>query len=191
MNPLIDYFQYKSQRLLSDHEKEFLAEIFKEETYKKKTILFRNGDINTKHYFIAQGLTRLYVIDHQGREFNVLFARENQIIGDLSSPAPTRFFLETIEDSIVYSADNDHIEKFNAFLLQKMNFEGMDILRRSYIFLQRRLISILTNNAEENYLELLRDYPDLVQRLPQYQVASYLGVSPEFLSKIIAKTIKK
>lgn len=61
-------------------------------------------------------------------------------------------------------------------------------MQRSYLFLQKRLVAILTKTAEENYLEFREKHPDLVQRLPQYHIASYLGISAEFLSKIIARS---
>lgn len=190
LNPVVNFFQQKSQRQLSSLEKDFLVQNFKKEIHQRKSIIFKNGDTNTRHYFIAEGLVRIYVIDQHGREFNVLFAKENQIIGDLTSPLPTQFFLETIDPCVVYSTSNLQIEKLNEMLVSLVNVEGMDILKKSYIFLQRRLVSILTKNAEDNYLEFTEKHPELVQRLPQYHIASYLGVSPEFLSKIIAKTVK-
>jgi len=128
----------------------------------------------------------MYVIDSTGKEFNILFARENQWIGDLATPAETSFYLDAIEKSIVYSITNENMN------LLTDNFSSfVKYIRRSYIFLQKRLVSILVNTAEENYKELLELYPDLVQRLPQYHISSYLGVTPVFLSKIISKRARK
>lgn len=124
----------------------------------------------------------MYVIDSAGKEFNILFARENQWIGDLATPAETSFYLDAIEKSIVYSISDENMNLLTG------NFSSfVKYIKRSYIFLQKRLVSILVNTAEENYEELLKSYPDLVQRLPQYHISSYLGVTPVFLSKIISK----
>ena len=132
---------------------------------------------------------RLFLLDADGKEFNLLFARENQLIGDLSSPAKTKFNLSSIEKSIVYEIDNDKLERMNKGL-SNSNSLG-DYMRRSYIFLQNRLVDILSKSAEENYENLLKDNSELLNRLPQYHIASYLGISPEFLSKTIAKVVKK
>jgi CRP-like cAMP-binding protein len=167
-----------------------ISRVFRKEEVKKKTTLFMNGDSYTRHYFVIKGLLRLYIIDSSGKEFNLLFAYENQVIGDLASPAPTQFNLDTIEDSLVYSADEAGLRELT-WLISGPNSGGADMIRRSYLFLQKRLVGILSRTAEENYLHLRKKKPLLLQRLPQYHVASYLGVSPEFLSKIIARTVKK
>ena len=94
--------------------------------------------------------------------------------------------LEAIEDSRVFSIDDDQFRKLTD------NFSKIsETLKRSYIFLQKRFISILSKTAEENYEELIAEYPDLVQRLPQYHISSYLGVTPVFLSQIMAKRARK
>ena len=168
-----------------------ILKAFKREQFSKKEIIFRQGDHNTKHYIIQKGLLRLYLIDPNGKEINILFARENQVIGDLATPDPTSFYLGTTEDSIVYSIEDIEFRKlFDQIDLDPSSDPGGG-LRRSYIHIQNRLVSILSKSAEENYLEFQQAYPDLIQRLPQYHIASYLGISPEFLSKIIARTIRK
>lgn len=178
------------QAYTSDND-EMIKSLFKKEHIKKKSLIFSNGDACTKHYVIASGLLRMYVINPAGKEFNVLFAKENQLIGDLGSPSPTKFNLDTIEDSVVFAIDSSNLEKLTALLNRNSEKAVFSQLTRSYIFLQNRLISILTQTAEENFIHFQKQNPDLVQRLPQYHIASYLGVSAEFLSKIIAKTTKK
>ena len=153
----------------------------------KKTNLFLNGDSNVNHYFIEKGLLRLYVIDSNGKDFNILFGKEWQVLGDLASPAPTLFNLEAIEDSVVYSISDENLKR--VFTEQSAR-ASLETIKRSYIFLQKRLVNILTKTAEENYIEFSETYPELNQRLPQYHIASYLGVSAEFLSKIIARTTR-
>jgi CRP-like cAMP-binding protein len=183
---IISYYEQVYKRTLTEAEKELILKSFRKEIIPRKAIIFRSGEKNTRHYFVEKGLLRMYVIDSTGKEFNILFARENQWIGDLATPAETSFYLDAIEKSIVYSITNENMN------LLTDNFSSfVKYIRRSYIFLQKRLVSILVNTAEENYKELLELYPDLVQRLPQYHISSYLGVTPVFLSKIISKRARK
>lgn len=171
---------------LTIEEKQKIDHSLRKEEIKKKQLIFGQGDENTRHYFIEKGLLRMYVIDQAGKEFNILFARENQWIGDLITPAATPFYLDAVENSIVYSFDDEKLHNLtDGFSYFAQTF------KRSYIFLQRRLVSILSKTAEENYEELLLQYPELIQRLPQYHISAYLGVTPEFLSKIISKITKQ
>ena len=183
---LINYYQQVYKRILTDEEKKLINTSFRKQTIKKKEIIFRSGQKNTRHYFVGKGLLRLYVIDVAGKEFNVLFASENQWIGDLATPDETSFFLDAIEKSNVYSISDENINKLTNNFSSLVNY-----IKRAYIFLQKRLVSILVNTAEENYKELYNNSPELIQRLPQYHISSYLGVTPVFLSKILAKQARK
>lgn len=164
---------------------------YKREEIKRKTLLFASGQTNTRHYFVSKGLLRLFILDPNGREFNVLFAKEGQVLGDLATPKPTAYNLEALEESVLYSIDNKQMIELSLEILKVNEFDATNLMRRSYIFLQQRLVSILSQTAEDNYLELRDKHPELLQRLPQYHIASYLGVSAEFLSKIIARTSKR
>lgn len=183
---IINYYEQAYKRTLTDSEKEIIRNSFQKEIFKKKEIIFSSGESNTRHYFVEKGLLRMYVIDATGKEFNILFASENQWIGDLSSPEETLFFLDAIEKSIVYSISDENVN------LLTDNFSSfVKYLKRSYIFLQKRLISILSKTAEENYEELIKSHPELVKRLPQYHISSYLGVTSVFLSKVLSKRTRK
>ncbi|MCK3686289.1 Crp/Fnr family transcriptional regulator [Maribellus sp. YY47] len=183
---LYSYFEHINKQPLTPEEMAEIHRVFRKNTYKKKTMVMKAGEANTLHYYIEKGLLRMYIIDQNGKEFNILFARERQWIGDLGTPAETPYFIETVEDSIVYS-----ISEENFHTLYKRYIALANYIRKSYVFLQKRFVSILSKTAEENYEELVNDYPGLLQRLPQYQISSYLGVTPVFLSKILAKRAKK
>lgn len=183
---IIDYYEKVYNRPLTSEEKLMITSSFRKENYKKKEIIFSSGDKNTRHYFVGKGLLRMYVIDSSGKEFNVLFAKENQWIGDLATPEETSFFLDAVEKSEVYSISNQNMNKLTDDFSSFVKY-----IKRSYIFLQKRLVSILVNTAEENYEELFEHQPELIQRLPQYHISSYLGVTPVFLSKILAKRARK
>lgn len=181
---LISYFEKISKRNLNEEEKDKITRSFRKEKIKKKELIFSEGDSYTRHYYIEKGLLRLYIIDQAGKEFNVLFAKEKQWIGDLGTPAATSYYLEAIEDSEVFSIDEDR------FLSLMDDFKNLAMnIRRSYIFLQKRFVSILSRTAEENFMDFAKQYPDLLQRLPQYHISSYLGVTPVFLSKIRNKKL--
>ncbi len=183
---IVAFYEQNIDRQLNAGEIDLINQSFRREAIKKKQLIFGAGEKNTRHYFIEKGLLRMFVIDASGKEFNVLFARENQWIGDLATPAETLFFLDAIENSVVYSITDENMNKLTN------NFASfVSYLKRSYIFQQKRLISILVNTAEENYENLLSSYPELINRLPQYHISSYLGVTPVFLSKIISKRTTK
>lgn len=176
---IINYYERFYGRAISTEEHEFITSSFRKETFKKKELIFSSGQENTRHYFIEKGLLRLYVIDSNGKEFNILFACENQWIGDLATPDETVFFLDAVEKSTVFSISDENLSELTDDFSSFVKY-----IKRSYIFLQKRLVSILVNTAEENYEELRKQYPNLVRRLPQYHISSYLGVTPVFLSKI-------
>ena len=183
---IISYYEHIYNRKLFDWERKLIEESFQKHIFKKKEIIFRSGDSNTHHYFVEKGLLRMYVIDSSGKEFNILFARENQWIGDLATPAATSFFLDSIEKSVVYSISEENLNQLTNNFATFVRY-----IKKSYIFLQRRLVSILKNTAEENYEELFSIHPELIQRLPQYHISSYLGVTPVFMSKILSKRARK
>ncbi len=180
------YFAKITGRQLLQAECDEISAAFRKESFQKKELLVQAGDSNTRHYYIEKGLLRLFIIDQNGKEFNVLFARERQWIGDLGTPAATPYYIEAVEKSEVFSIDENGFQK-----LITSYPELSRNIRRSYIFLQKRFVSILSKTAEENYEDLLNHDAELVQRLPQYHISSYLGVTPVFLSKILAKKAKK
>ncbi|MFV0590958.1 MAG: Crp/Fnr family transcriptional regulator [Draconibacterium sp.] len=183
---LYSYFDHINRKPLTEEERGDIDHFFQKKAYPKKTMVMKAGEANTLHYYIEKGLLRMYIIDQSGKEFNILFACERQWIGDLGTPAETPYFIETVENSIVYSISE---ENFN--VLYKRYISLANYIRKSYVFLQKRFVSILSKTAEENYEELVADHPELIRRLPQYQISSYLGVTPVFLSKILAKRSKK
>ncbi|WP_297090446.1 Crp/Fnr family transcriptional regulator [uncultured Draconibacterium sp.] len=183
---LFNYFEKITGRALENSEKQELAAVFRKEQFKKKELVMSAGELNTRHYYIENGLLRMYIIDQSGKEFNILFAKERQWLGDLGTPSATSYFMDALEKTSVFSVDEEGFQS----LVEKY-VELASNIRRSYVFLQKRFVSILSKTAEENYEELLQNDPELIQRLPQYHISSYLGVTPVFLSKIIARRVRK
>lgn len=183
---MLSYFEHLKGSALNEEEESEIISLFKKDRYRKKDLLMKAGDFNSRHYYVEKGLLRMYIIDQNGKEFNILFASERHWIGDLGTPAETPYFIEAVEDSVVFSISEESFAQ-----LYKKYHKLAGYIRKSYVFLQKRFVSILSKTAEENYEDLVIDHPELIERLPQYHISSYLGVTPVFLSKILAKRSKK
>ncbi len=141
---------------------------------KKGQLLQRTGEIKTKIYLVKSGLLRSYTIDEKGKEHIFLFASENWIMTDSTSVnKPGKLFIDALEDSevcIIEKGKEDKIE------LQK-------ILNRLEA-LQNRVIMMMSSTAIERYEHFVETYPAIIGRVPQRMIASYLGITPEALSKV-------
>jgi CRP-like cAMP-binding protein len=141
----------------------------------------------SRHYtFVVEGCFRMYGVDDKGTEYNIRFAAENDWtadIGSFHSEKPSKLFIEAIEPSIILQ-----IEKQDLLFLyenvSKFNRTFRVITEEKFIELQNRLLQTISSTAQERYLSFLEQYPTLALRLPNTQIASYLGITPEFLSKI-------
>lgn len=149
---------------------------------KKGTIIQTVGEVDTKVYHVKSGLLRSYTIDEKGKEHIFLFAPEGWAIADsASSGKKAELFIDALEDSLVIIAEKN-IEK------EKQNIKP--ILRRVNV-LQKRIIMLMSSSAMERYEHFVETYPDIIKRVPQKMIASYLGITPEALSKIKNKKINK
>lgn len=141
---------------------------------KKGQILQRKGDLNTKVYQVESGLLRSYSIDEKGKEHIYMFAPENWIIADNQPPdIPCELFIDALEDSVVISTEKND--------LSITNEDSKKIIKRLGV-LQNRIIMLMSASAIERYEYFIKTYPDIVQRVPQKLIASYLGITPEALS---------
>lgn len=181
----IDRFVARYIRL-TEEESAFFHSLLKHRRVKKKTFLLQEGEVCDFEAFILKGCIRSYYLDQEGTETILHFAVEDWWISDLTSFAertPSNLFIETLEDcellSIGYTGKSALFEKIPVF-------ERMFrlLVQRSLSVLQQRFYATVSQSAEERYLHFLDKYPQIVQRVPQHQIARYIGVSPEFLSKI-------
>jgi CRP-like cAMP-binding protein len=141
---------------------------------KKGQILQRKGDLNTKVYQVETGLLRSYSIDEKGKEHIYMFAPENWIVADSLPPEkPCELFIDALEDSVVILNDKND--------LSINDTESKKIIKRFGV-LQKRIIMLMSASAIERYEHFIETYPDIVQRVPQKLIASYLGITPEALS---------
>lgn len=141
---------------------------------KKGQILQGKGDLNTKVYQVETGLLRSYSIDEKGKEHIYMFAPENWIVADSLPPEkPCELFIDALEDSVVILNDKND--------LSINDTESKKIIKRFGV-LQKRIIMLMSASAIERYEHFIETYPDIVQRVPQKLIASYLGITPEALS---------
>ena len=159
---------------------------------KKGEILVRNGWLSDAFYYVEKGCLRSYTIDSKGKEHVFQFAPEDWIISDqesLMNQGLAILNIDAIENSEIkiIKRPNDSASNLDLESLLSMN---QKLLRRVYS-LQKRIIQLLSSSAEERYLEFLKLYPNLVQRVPQKMIASYLGITPESLSRVRKQLGKK
>ncbi|MEN0050762.1 MAG: Crp/Fnr family transcriptional regulator [Bacteroidota bacterium] len=141
---------------------------------KKGTILQYKGSLNHKVFQVESGLLRSYSIDEKGKEHIFMFASEGWIIADNIFPdQPSRLFIDAIEDSTLIQVEKN---KF-------MEHDTEKLLKRIEV-LQNRIIMLMSASAIERYESFIDTYPDIVQRVPQRMIASYLGITPEALSTV-------
>ena len=188
---LIEYF--KGYLPLNEKEINLLAARVTQRQIKRRQMILQEGFV-CKHYtFVEKGCFKLYGVDEKGTEHNLRFAAENDWIADLGSfysEKPSRLFIEALEPSVVLQ-----IEKQDLIFLflnaQKFNRIFKVIVEEKFIELQNRLLQNFTSNAQQRYTDFLEQYPKLALRLPNTQIASYLGITPEFLSKIRGEKLSK
>lgn len=150
----------------------------------KGEILRRKGEKPEKFYFVKKGCLRSYAIDEKGKEHIFMFAPEGWIIGDIESHVknmPTQLFVDAIEDSEIEVFDKKIVNLDTQLLQPKL---ALDKLTKRVAVLQKRIILLMSATLQERYLDFIQTYPEIVQRVPQKMIASYLGVTPEALSKI-------
>lgn len=158
----------------------------------KGEILLRAGDVALFSYKVNSGCLKSYVIDNAGKEHILQFAPEDWLIGDMDSSTnqkPSVIFIDAIEDSEVSFISISSFRDFST--LEKELLSDMSIkLRNNLIATNKRVISLLSATAKERYIEFTETYPTLVQRLPLKLIASYIGITPEYLSDLRRKIAK-
>lgn len=141
-------------------------------TIKKGQVLQRKGDLNSKVYQVESGLLRSYSIDEKGKEHIYMFAPEKWIIADGVSPQkPCELFIDALEDSVIIQREKD-----------VKSIKATQKLINRLETLQQRIIMLMSASAIERYEHFIETYPEIVQRVPQKMIASYLGITPEALS---------
>lgn len=178
---------------LNESEEEEVRRLFKKKVLKRKGVLLQEGDVCRHISFVVSGCFKMYAVDCNFKEHNLQFAIENEWIADIQSfydEKPSRLNIEALEPSVVLQITHEDL------LYLYINYHKFDrnfriINERKFINFQDRILQSISFTAEERYLNFQRDFPELIKRLPNTQIASYLGITSEFLSKVRKNIVKK
>ncbi len=144
-------------------------------TVKRGQILQRAGDLNTKFFQVESGLLRSYSIDKKGKEHIYQFAPENWVIADATpNNEPCDLFIDCLEDSIIIQIEKD---------FDTLSNDPIKLAKRLKV-LQKRIVMLMSSVALERYEHFITTYQSIIQRVPQRMIASYLGITPEALSRV-------
>lgn len=181
---LINYFTEYFP--LNKQERAEIGDRFTLRRVKRRAYLLQQGEVCRHFTFVVGGCLKLFAVDHTGKEHNLAFAAENEWMFDLSSfyaEKPGKLYIEAVEPATVLQITHeDLLHLYTNYHKFDRNFRI--IVERKYIDLQDRILYHISTTAEERYQLFFQKYPHLANRLPSTQVASYLGITPEFLSKI-------
>lgn len=178
---------------LTPDEEKYFTSLLKLKKLKKKQSLLQEGDISRYQYFVNKGCIRTYSIDEKGQEHIIQFAIEDWWIGDFYSfltQTPARYNLDALEDSELLCLDKNSLEDL---YIKVPKFERFfrHLLQNAFIASQSRINDMISLSADDRYCNFMIQYPLMEKRLPQKQIASYLGIKPESLSRLRSNWLKK
>jgi CRP-like cAMP-binding protein len=184
--PLFDYIERKSSVTLSEDERNLIMTKLKQKKLRKKQFFLQEGDVCKYMGFIVNGATRMFAVDEKGHEHILHFGLEEWWVGDYESfnlLTPSKYYVEALEEADLILITNEQLQELArtipaiAAMLDSLN-------RGDTIANNKRIRAAISLTAEERYDDLARTYPHFLQRFPQNMIASYLGISPETLSRI-------
>lgn len=171
---------------LSDRDQQLIIACLRERKVKKGQFLVHEGAVSRCTNFVNEGSVRTYFIDLNGQEHIVQFAIEGWWISDLNSfilQVPATFNVQAIEDSVILELPFESLELLYE-QIPKLERYFRIVTQRAFVAFQQRVVQNISMTAEDRYLAFQQKYPKIELRIPQRLVASYLGISAEFLSKI-------
>ena len=184
LNQLTDYIKQFID--LGDSEVDLLQAHVETASFKKGAFLLKASQYCNRQYFITKGCVRTYFVDQKAEEHIIQFGIENWWAADLHSfinHTPADYHIQALEDTDVLILQSEGIEQLYKAI---PSFERLFriIIQKAYVAAQQRIVATISQTAEERYSAFLKKYPGLDQRVPQYMIASYIGVTPEFFSKM-------
>ena len=164
-----------------------LEQFFTPMTFKKGDHIVRAGDTSENMYFILSGLTRSYYIDQEGKEFNKIFLAEGEVACayvEILMGVPARLNIQALEKVEALAINFKHVHDMYE-RHQCWNEVGRKIAEQFFIIKEQREYEFLLLEAKDRYQNFITDYGHIVDRIPQYHIAAYLGITPVSLSRII------
>lgn len=186
------FSQVKDKVLLSEAEQKLVKTFFSPKKIRKRQYLLQEGNICRHLAFVEKGLLRSYNVDDKGIEHMIHFAWEGWWMADMLSflsIEPSTYHIDAIEDSELLLISRPDFEEM-LLKVPVMERYFRILFQNNIISKERRLISSISNSAEEKFIHLSATNPELIKRIPQQLVASYLGITPETLSRIKNKLNK-
>jgi len=171
---------------LTDEDIALVKTLFKTRSLRKRQYLLQGGDICRIESFVTKGLLRAYTVDTAGDEHISMFAMEGWWTSDMYSfltETPASQHIDALEDTEVLFIEKQDLEKLYRQAPKFDRFFRI-LLQNAFVANQQRIIASISQTAEEQYLQFIKKYPSLEQRIPQHQIASYLGITPETISRI-------
>lgn len=174
---------------INDADKANITTSFTSKKLNKKEVLLRNGETCKTENFIVKGCLRTYTIDENGFEHILMFGIEDWWVGDLYSfltNTPSQYVIDALEDTELLQISRPNLEKLYKSVPALERFFRL-LIQNAYIAQQQRVNQNLSQTAEQRYLAFVAKYPEHLQRIPQKHIASYLGITPVFLSMLRKK----
>jgi CRP-like cAMP-binding protein len=171
---------------LDEEEFGYFTSLLKAKRLRKKQFLLEEGEVCHFECFVNSGCLRQYHLDDTGQEHIIQFAITDWWIGDQYSfltGLPSHYFIDALEDSETLLMERSSLEKLYSEVPKFERFFRI-AFQSSYVALQRRILANISQTAEERYLDFSKNYPEIEQKVPQHQIASYLGIKPESLSRL-------
>ena len=182
-----EFKTYLQKRVaITDDQFSLISDKLKVKTFDKNEMILMSGEVSSQGYFVLSGLLRSYSIDSKGKAHVIQFAPEQWWLSERNGMffnEPSEFFIDAIEPTKAVSMPKDFINEA-ALHVPCMNDLNSTMLNNSIRFMQRRINMLLSATAEERYLNFIQLYPNLTLRVPQWMIASYLGITPESLSRV-------
>lgn len=182
--PLIKYIEeYISLR---EGDIDTIKSLTRVKEVRKKQFIAEQGEICRYENFVVKGCLRCYHTDEEGNEHVVQFAAENWWISDLQSfltQSPANFSVDALEPSVLIQFGYNELQELYERVPKLDRFFRL-IIQNAFVASQNRIVASYSKDAGKRYIEFRNKYPNIEKRVPQYMIASYLGITPEFLSKI-------
>ncbi len=175
---------------LSDNEIEQFMSILKTKRIKKRQFVIQPGFLSDYQNYIVEGAVRVFYLDDTGKEHTVIIGIEDWFFSDFYSyinRTPAEYFAEALEDSFIIQMKHDDIEELCSKILPLCQY-FRKLTEKALSFSHRRTISHISKTSEERYWEYVNKYPQIANRVPQYVLGSYLGISPESISRIRSRS---
>jgi CRP-like cAMP-binding protein len=169
----------------SDHI-EFICATFKEKKIKKGAYFLKEGELNLHLGFIVQGLVRYTIKKNEEEETTIDFSKEGEFVAVYESfilKNNSMQSIQALEDTTILIITNEELQNFYENI-PGGNKLGRVVIEKRFIELAKQLLSIYLHNSEQRYIHFVNKYPDLLQRIPQFYISSFVGVKPQSLSRI-------